>query len=216
MQVNNTSEQTDDYVNLNGTVACRARIMNYRDVVNGNHLFAGGVRVQLKNYSGIHGGQLNFSLTSGGTYQQTLPGGAVGASSVVLPEDGGWFDFYIKGTANSSIDKDAVIEVKENRAANTDIVLARKSLEVAAAPSNPSQHLEIMINATSTIDDYLTWSPIQCAVRYVNAPSGSGDVNVVIQNLSGSGDKLRFAADGTITPLVSTAAQTNIHIAVPG
>jgi len=204
VQINQTPEQIDDYT-PNGTyVPCRARIINYQTGSTIN--FSGGLAVHIKNY-GTTGGQLNFSTTGVGAGTSTL--------NIILPEDGTWGNFYARGTANSTIDKDAIIELAENRDITSDIVLARKAMMVTASPpALPAAKVEIRIGATSTIDDYFTWSPQLCNIRITNPDDVAADINVTIRNLP-STNRLRFATESSLTTITETATNATINVTLP-
>ncbi|HRH60433.1 MAG TPA: hypothetical protein PL045_07675, partial [Chitinophagaceae bacterium] len=202
-------QQIDDYVTTSSYIPCTIRLMNASTTY-----FPAGYDVQIRNIAipstvPVHGGRLTFSSTGVGAGAATL--------NVTLPADGSWFTFYIQGTTISTQDKDAIIEVIENRPADDEIIVARKSLRVTnTIPAVPSAKLKIVVNGTSTIDDYLTWSPMQCFINVTNpGPDVPADVNVTIQNMPGT-NKLRFAADdGTIPGFTTTAASSSINITVP-
>ena len=205
IQINQTAEQIDDYVTTGAFIPCQARIINYK-YLNAALNFPSGVDVQYRNHRS-QGGQLNFSATNAGLGTATL--------NRTLPADGSWGVFYVRGTANSTIDKDAIIEVLENRVTNDGIVLSRKGMQVVPSiAALPSPKVEITFNAESNIDDYLTWSPMVCTIRLVNQADFASDINVTIQNLSGT-NRLRFAIDGSLTPLVNTATNASINVTLP-
>ncbi len=225
VQVNNTPKQIDDYVTPAGYIPCQARVLNPKTITNfitGAFTlnFPGGVPVQLRNIlpppgTAAHGGQLLFSSAGGG---------AAGSATlnITLPEDGTFQTFYVKGSTLSTVDKDAIIEVLENRT-NPDnssrldnIILARKSMQVKStldALPGSDPNMQITINGTSTIDDYLTWSPMTC---YLNIDRSviSGDYTVTIQNADG-GDKLRFADNTSLTAHTNTATLSSITVTIP-
>ena len=205
VQINQTPEQIDDYVANGAYKQCQARIINNR---NGNaNTFPSGVAVHLKNYR-TAGGQVNFLTSAVGAGTTTL--------NITLPANGDWGTFWIRGTTNSAIDKDAVIEVAENRAVAEDVVLARKALMVTGTPpASPTAKVEIRVGALSTIDDYLTWSPTPCYIHIANPDDIASNVNVTIQNLAGTGNKLRFATEGTFTSFASTATASTIPLTLP-
>lgn len=214
VRVNTTPEQIDDYVNTSSYIPCTIGLVNYSSPA----YFPSGYQVQLRNIAfplnvTAHGGRLVFSATGTGAGSPTL--------NVTLPPTG-WLTFYIKGITNSTQDKDAIIEVLENRTLGDNIVLARKSLQVTNTPPVlPAARLEIRVNEPSTIDDYLTWSPMICHVRVTNpGPLVPNDLNVTIRNMPGT-NKLRFEVYNTLntlftaTPYNATATLSSINITVP-
>src|ERR1051326_3159858 len=169
IQVANTASNFDDYGSTSSYTACRARITNatgFNNVVN----FPGGVAVELRNpQSGTS--SLLFSPAASG-----------GASSLMasLPANGGWLPFYVKGTATSSADKSSSIEMATAGATCNEVVVARKAMMIpSGAPpiAASSPQVEIEVGGSSTLDDYLTWSPMGSRIRWANAPSSSSTLD---------------------------------------
>ena len=163
VQINNTSSNHDDYGSTNIYTVCSARIINYADSV-GNKNFPGGLPVELRNPVSIS--KLVFS-NIGDTDS--------GTASVfdTLPEDGSWFTFFVKGIVTSKIDKTAIIEIALADVTCFDAVLARKALMIPSGPApipfyEDRPRVEIEIGSVSTLDDYVTWSPKLCRIRWVN------------------------------------------------
>jgi tyrosinase len=163
VQINNTASNHDDYGSTANYTMCSARVINAINS-SGNANFPGGVSVELRNP--IDMSNLTFSVTG-----DSDPG----LSSIfsVLPEDGGWFTFYMKGNVSSIIDKTAIIEIATAGLSCKEVVLARKALMISSG-SSPIQsdlpHVEIEVGSVSTLDDYLTWSPKLCRIRWVSSP----------------------------------------------
>jgi len=98
-----------------------------------------------------------------------------GTASVfdTLPEDGSWVTFFVKGIVTSKIDKTAIIEIALADVTCFDAVLARKALMIPSGPApipfyEDRPRVEIEIGSVSTLDDYVTWSPKLCRIRWVN------------------------------------------------
>src|SRR4051812_23513359 len=161
VQVNNTASNHDDYGSTTSYTACKARIINYSNV-NGNHNYPGGVPVELRNPPGISQ-NLIFSSTGGSS---------IGAASVftTLPEDGSWLPFYIKGKSTNTVDKSSIIEVATSWSTCDEVVVARKALMIGTSTIEAGvPQLEIEVGSISTLDDYVTWSPKICRIRWSNA-----------------------------------------------
>jgi tyrosinase len=239
IQVNNTSSNHDDYGNINTYTVCSARIFNSVGSV-GNNNFPGGVPIELRNPPSVS--KLIFS-TIGDTDS--------GAASVfdTLPEDGSWLTFYIKGTVTNTVDKTAIIEVALADVTCFDVVLARKALMIpggsAPIPTEEDRpRVEIEIGSVSTLDDYVTWSPKLCRIRWINPSlplqisfqkpfisnsfvvSQASFIEPGISNASSSDstyvtlqnmqgtNRLRFA-DNTLTT-AHTATDLTLTLALPG
>jgi tyrosinase len=118
VEVNQTPATIDDYVTWAPT-PCRIRLSS-------GSSGASGANVVLQNEDPNHGGQLLFAdstLAAGNTAKlASLP--------LVLPGDGSWVNFFVAGRFGSPSrrDKDAVIEVRENRL--DGVVLGRQALMV--------------------------------------------------------------------------------------
>ncbi|MEM9545065.1 MAG: tyrosinase family protein [Bacteroidota bacterium] len=199
IQINDTETTADDYVNATTAASCRMRLLNPNS-------FGSDITVRLQNIDLLNE-KIRFSLTSAGTYANFL--------ITDIPEDGSWSNLYILGIGSnmSSIDKDAVIEVKENRVNLRNIVLARKALMTTTSPPinivGTFPEIEVQINGNATtIDDYITWSPFFCRARIVNHSAFSTDLNVRLQNASFSGSKVLFADEGSLDPTVNAMDNT--------
>ncbi len=98
-------------------------------------------------------GQMSFGTSCGSLAASTF---------VTLPSSGDWVSFCIQGQNLSTNDKDAIIEVRENRV--DGIVLARHPVEVvsAASPAPLATDKAVIVylhGSGDTIDDYATWTP---------------------------------------------------------
>ena len=206
VQVNNTASNHDDYGSTTAYTTCRARIANYAKFGGGNN-FPGGVSVELRNPA--LASNLSFSASGGG---------AAGSAAIftTLPADGSWATFYVKGTVASAIDKSASIEVATSGACD-EVVLGRKAMmipagsaPIPAAPARP--RVEIEVASVSTLDDYLTWAPTSCRIRWADGTSGA-TLNVTLQNMTGA-DRLRFANSALAGG--ATATNATLPIALSG
>lgn len=172
IQVNNTASTHDDYGTTGSNLACRARITNPTGFNNSTN-FPGGVNIELRNPTGIP--NLQFATTAGGATSASI--------FQNLPQNGGWRDFWVRGTGTSATDKTAIIEMATSGSC-TEVVVARKAMMIpsGAAPiaAAPNPQVEIEINASSaTLDDYVTWSPTSARVRWINGSAGT-TTNVTI------------------------------------
>lgn len=122
IQINNSVATIDDYVTWAPT---RSRIR----LVNSN-LFSNPIEVSLRNMDPSQGGQLLFDTAAGQSPPMTTA--TQPTLDVTLPANGDWVNFAIAGQFGSPSvrDKDAVIEVIENRPTDDDIILGRKALMV--------------------------------------------------------------------------------------
>lgn len=167
VQINNTASNHDDYGSTNTYTICSARLTNARDTL-GNYYFPGGVPVEIRNPADRPG--LIFSTTND-SYED------LASLFVTLPEDGSWFTFFLKGNRTDTIDKSAIIEIASAGTTCSDVVLAREALMIPAdsipIPQIPDRsRVEIEVGSISTLDDYLTWSPKLCRIRWiVDTPS---------------------------------------------
>lgn len=122
IQISNTAATIDDYIAWAPTVS-RIRLTN-------NALFSTPVDVTLRNMDPNMGGQLLFDTMA----SQTPPTTTAQQTTLdlSLPANGDWVEFVIAGQFGrpSVRDKDAVVEVVENRATDDDIILGRKALMV--------------------------------------------------------------------------------------
>jgi tyrosinase len=165
VQINNTVSNHDDYGSTLLYTVCSARVINVSDSDGANN-FPGGVPVELRNPANTS--KLIFS---------TIGDMDGGSSSIfdTLPEDGSWCTFYVKGISTDTKDKNTIIEIAAADTTCGDVVLARKALMIpngsAPIPALEDRpRVEIEIGSVSTLDDYLTWSPKMCRVRWSNAP----------------------------------------------
>ena len=192
LQINNSPEQTDDYVTPSAVTPSRIRIFNESSI----NL---DVPVRLENMDTTYGGQVRFGI-SGTPSQFSL--------DLTLPEDGAWVDFLITGLASglSVRDKDAVIQVIESRV--DGVVLGRKALMVPAgfAALGGAPRIELRLGSVATIDDYLTWAPTVANVRLVNAPSFTSDIPIRLSNMTPtSGGRILFDTESSLSPPTVTA-----------
>ena len=157
------------------------------------------------------GGQVGFSKAGG----KTKAGARL---SLTLSRDNSSNSFYImksKNSLDSKIDKDAIIEVIDNRIGYHYAVLARKAFMVISNSPLPSStpQIEMKINSVSTLDDYLTWSPTFCSIRLSNYTSFTSPVNVLLRNMSSSTGKVYFA--NSDLPLHSTSTNNTLNLTLP-
>src|SRR3954452_24974700 len=153
LQINNTASNHDDYGSTGIYTICSARVVNNTNV-------PGGVSVELRRPQNMS--NLTFSASG-----DSDPG--LASMFAILPEDGGWFTFYVKGNVTSTIDKTAIIEIATAGLSCREVVIARKALMIPSAPSLIAPnlpHVEIEVGSVSTLDDYLTWSPKLCRIRW--------------------------------------------------
>lgn len=163
IEIANTATQSDDYIGTDSSTPARIRIVNPDTILL-------DVPVTLKNVDFQAGPDLLFAA-SGVPNQPSL--------DLTLPEDGSWVPFVTRGAATSARDKDAIIEVLEARP--DGIVLARKSLMVGGGGvSGPG--VQIRIEGTSTVDDYVAWRPIRAQARLATA--AGADVAVRVRNMT--------------------------------
>lgn len=122
IQVNDSVATIDDYVTWAPTRS-RIRLVN-------SALFSSPVNVTLRNMDPSRGGQLLFD-TTGSQSPPTTTATQV-TLDLALPANGDWVNIVIAGQYGrpSIRDKDAVIEVVENRRTDDDIILGRKALMV--------------------------------------------------------------------------------------
>src|SRR5436190_4223475 len=86
VQINNTASNHDDYGSTSNYTICSARVVNFSN--SGSTNFLGGVSVEIRNPQNMY--SLTFSVTG-----DSDPGSA--SIFAVLPEDGSWFTFFIRG-----------------------------------------------------------------------------------------------------------------------
>jgi len=192
VQVNNSASTHDDYIGTGSSSACRARISNVNKFGGGQN-FPGGVEVEVRNRK--LSTDLNISTTSLG----------IGAAFfATLPADGSWSNFFIRGNALSTVDKSAILEIATAGISCNEVVLTRKGLMVTGAPPIPNTRpqVEIEVGSVSNLDDYITWSPSFCRMKWVNPPNSLATLGVRVQNMSGT-NRLRFS---DIQPATGTTA----------
>jgi tyrosinase len=155
VEVNNTAATIDDYITWAPT---RARIR-----IAFPTAATGTLGVTLRNMDPNIGGQVLFANVA----DITLPTSTAILTTLdlALPSNGDWVDFYIAGQFGrpSVRDKDAVIEVKENRP--DGIVLARQALMVRVrknAQSLTADERDRFLRALSTLNMTVgTYLPFQ-------------------------------------------------------
>jgi len=204
IQVNNTASNHDDYGSTTSYTTCRARITNFSKFGGGKN-FPGGVTVEFRNPSFVS----NLQFSSSG-------GAAAGSASIfqTLPDDGGWLTFYVKGTATSAVEKSAIIEIATSGTCD-EVVVARKAMMIpsGAAPiASTLPQVEVEVGSVSTLDDYVTWAPTYCQIRWING-TAAATLNVVLQNMTGT-DHLRFA-NSTLAG-GATATNTTLPLTLNG
>jgi tyrosinase len=170
VEINHTASQVDDYITWSPTPA-RIRISNSGSVT-------GTYPVVLHNMDPANGGQLLFA-----PWANPWPAGttATGSSlALTLPADGSWAEFVVAGkfTRPSTRDKDAVIEVREDRP--DGIVLGRKALMVRVrknAESISTEERNRLLRAFATMnlemENYQTFQDIH-SVAYDQGHGGHG------------------------------------------
>ena len=201
IRINITETSKDDYV---GSSYRRCTI----SLINGAS-FTSDIPVQIRNMNLGKGGQVLFSVT-GGT--------SVGSSILflTLSKNSTFHTFYIKRKSNlySKIDKDAVLEVIDERSANHHTVLARKAFMVGSSPvPSTTARIEMKINSVSTLDDYITWSPMFCSIRLANYSSFSTPVDILLRNMTNSTGKVHFA-NSLLLPN-STCSGDSLNLTLP-
>jgi tyrosinase len=201
VEIKKTATQRDDYVGSD-FVECRLRLA-------GPH--ATNVPVTIRNMTGA-GGMVAFREKH--SWIPFLSSPTVSRLNVNLPASGAWKAFWIARKRVSNVDKDAAVEVVERRP--DGIVLARKPFattggSVAALTGTP--RLEISIGeASTTLDDYVTWSPTTFMVR--QSVAAAATLKVIVRNMAGS-DRLRFASHQDPWPAGTTATQPNVEVTIP-
>jgi tyrosinase len=168
LQVNSTATPSDDYVPSTGTMPARARITNIDYTINifgpvVIHGVAADVPVEIRNMDPAFGGQLSF-----GTTCTSLAGSVF----VTLPRNGSWVDLCLGTQMASTSDKDAVIEIRENRV--DGVVLARHAVQAGGtALTVPSaKQIEMgfgFLNTVGTTDSYVSWVPRPAWIRQADA-----------------------------------------------
>jgi hypothetical protein len=206
IQVNNSESNHDDYVGTGGFIPCRARIVNFNREFGSGLNFPGGVEVEFRNK------RLSSDLIVSST--------AAGASTsffATLPGNGGWFDFFVRGNSVSAQDKASIIEMATAGATCNEVVVARKGLMVSnAAPPIPTAgrpQVAIEVGSISTLDDYISWAPTFCRMKWLNPPAAAAPLNVTVANMAGF-NRLRFASASPATGTTATSA--SIGLSLPG
>jgi tyrosinase len=202
VQVNNTSSNHDDYINTTGYVPCRARITNFSKYPNGLN-FPGGVEVEFRNK------RLSTDLIVSTNNANTTT-----SFFGTLPGSGGWFDFFIRGSVASSIDKANILELATAGATCNEVVIARKGLMVTTSPPpipNTLPQVEIEVASTSTIDDYIAWNPVFCRVKWLNPPNVASVLNIAVRNMAAT-DRLRFSVTQPAAGATATNATINLSL----
>jgi tyrosinase len=207
IQVNNSESSHDDYIDTRGFTPCRARITNVNRAVGRGLNFPGGVEVEIRNRR--LASDLTISPTGSGTstaFFSTLPG------------NGDWLPFFIRGNTTSTTDKSAIIEMATAGATCNEVVLSRKGLMVpsgappiAPAPARPRVAVEV--GSVSHLDDYISWAPTSCRIKWLDAPTSTATLNVTLRNMPGT-NRLRFA--GTSPASGSTATNPTITVTLNG
>ncbi len=197
VDVNNSATQRDDYVGQQ-FVRCRVRLAQpmQRDA-----------RVVLSNMTGATG---RVAFRSPLVVWPIL----TSQLRLTLPRSGAWVSFQVRARAPSKIDKDAVIEVREDRP--DGVVLGRKALAtlgwlVTPLAAGPTVVVSVASPLT-TVDDYLTWSPTRVTLRQVG---GASALQVQVRNMPGSSDHLRFAPNQNPWPSGTTATQPTVSVTIP-
>ena len=208
IQINNSPQTLDDYVSTTAYVPCRARLLNHHKFAIGStppFTFPTNLPVVLQNRFNGLGGIIGLATSSGGTVTSSL--------NAIIPRDGTWYNFYIRGTTSSTRDKDAVLEMRENRITTDNIVLTRKALMVTASPPpTATPEVEMIISLQSHIDDYVTWSPTSAQLRLVNGATVGSAINVRLQNMTGAVGKVNFAASPLTPNATATAATLDLTL----
>ncbi|MBC7912844.1 MAG: tyrosinase family protein [Pyrinomonadaceae bacterium] len=160
-----------------------------------------------------------MNLGKGGLVLFSRTGGSSAGSKILtltLLKNSTFHTFYIKRKSNlySQIDKDAVLEVIDERSTNHHAVLARKAFMVgsSALPSTTAR-IEMKINSVSTLDDYITWSPTFCSIRLSNYSSFSSPVSILLRNMTNSTGKVHFA-NSLLLPS-STCTSDSLNLTLP-
>ncbi len=210
IQINNTPSNHDDYLSTTSFTPCRARITNVTKFNSSDLNFPGGVEIESRNIN-LPGGTSNPLTIS------TMASGSSSSFFATLPEDGGWFNFFIRGNALSSVDKEAILEMATAGVSCNEVVLGRKgTMTVSGSPpisSGSGNLVSIAIGSTTTLDDYVGWGAKNCRIEWLNPPLASATLDVTLRNVSGS-DRLRFATSAPGSG--ATATDTTIDITLNG
>lgn len=208
VQVNNTASSHDDYITTTAFAPARARISNFKQVFGNGLNFPGGVEIEVRN----------IPLSTNLSFSPTNSGGSA-AFFATLPGDGSWFNFFVKGNATSTVDKSAIVELATAGASCNEVVLSRTGIMVpsgappiASSPTRPIVEVDLGLYV-STLDDYLTWAPTACRIKWANPTATGATLNVTVRNMPGA-DRLRFAS--TSPALGATAVDPTINLTLPG
>ena len=204
VQVNNSASTHDDYISTGAFTSCRARITNFNNF-NGNPNFPGGVEVEFRNR------RLSTDLII-----SPVNAGVTSSFFSTLPANGGWFSFFIKGNLLSAVDKSAILELATAGVTCNEVSLTRTGLMVGTPPipSNRPQ-LEIEVGSISRLDDYLTWAPTTCRVKWINPPNNAATLGITLRNMP-VGNRLRFANTQPAAGTTATNATTTLTLSGSG
>jgi len=200
-QINNTASTTDDYIG-DEPVPCRLRVVNQIDFVT-------DVQVSLENINTGQGTMLLFSYSMSASQSGFL--------TLVLPANGEWSDLYIRPFNNTQSlrDKDAIVQMVLRRAnpaggPRAGTVIGRKAMMVTDNPPNfADANIEIQINnSASSVDDYITWSPMPCRIRQVG---GDTPLTVNLRNTANTQGRVLFAERATLAVHTTTATQPTLN-----
>ena len=200
IRINKTATAKDDYVNTT-YVPCNIRL-------NNGASFTNDISVTLRNIPFATGGQVLFSVDSLGPGSPEI--------SLVTNRDNSSTPFYIKNSPgfNSVRDKDAIIEIIDNRPSHNAVVLGRKGLMIVQDKPIPESlpEIEMQINSVSTLDDYVTWSPAACRIRLANYHSFSSPVDVTLRNMAGATASVNFANNTLAYNTAPTGTTLNLSL----
>lgn len=208
-QVNNTATTSDDYIGDDAPVPCRLRVVNQLDFVT-------DVQVSLENVNTGQGRMMLFSYT--------ISSSQSGFLTILIPADGEWAEFYIRpfNDVQSRRDKDAIVQMNLRRANPTGgpragTVVGRKAMMITNNPPNfvnantgfANANIEIQINNNaSSVDDYITWSPMPCRIRQVG---GDTPVTVNLRNAANTEGRVLFAEGAMLAVHTSTATRPTLN-----
>jgi len=207
-QVNNTATTSDDYIG-DEPMPCRLRVVNQIDFVT-------DVQVSLENVSTGQGRMMVFSYA--------ISSSQSGFLTLLIPANGEWAEFYIRPFNNiqSRRDKDAIVQMNLRRAnpaggPRAGTVIGRKAMMITNSPPNfvnantnfANANIELQINNNaSSVDDYLTWSPMPCRIRQVG---GDTPVTVNLRNIANSTGRILFAEGAMLAPHTTTATRPTLN-----
>jgi tyrosinase len=149
--------------------------------------------------------------------------------TLVLPANGAWVAFHVRGATPSETVTAAVLEVREDRtggvplAKNDGIVLGRYGIHSkAGALPVPGTAAIVEITETEiTLDDYITWTPTKATVRLATPNSLGSPLTVLLRNATpaaGAGPRGRILfgpATPSGGPPPATAFLPTISLALP-